>query len=148
MENNNYTILDNFNQEVKNFDMVSTASNKQGVLVSEIAMYYDTKLFVFSDFDNIDSRNTLISVRKNTLWGVDRNAWIVDRVQVEIGELPGRYKMKNIIKIDDTNNVIAELRKQYIYKLSKFHIASSVPRKTVNDVLIDAKKLGYCSETL
>ena len=142
MENNNYTILDNFNQEVKNFDMVSTASNKQGVLVSEIAMYYDTKLFVFSDFDNIDSRNTLISVRKNTLWGVDRNAWIVDRVQVEMGELPGRYKMKNIIKIDDTNNVIAELRKQYIYKLSQFCITSSVPRKTVNDVLRDAKKLG------
>lgn len=148
MENNNYTILDNFNQEVKNFDMVSTASNKQGVLVSEIAMYYDTKLFVFSDFDNIDSRNTLISVRKNTLWGAYRNACIVDRVQVEIGELPGRYKMKNIIKIDDTNNVIAELRKQYIYKLSQFCITSSVPRKTVNDVLRDAKKLGYCSETV
>lgn len=142
MENKNYKILDNFGQEVNNFDMVVTASNEQGIQVSTIAMYWNTLLFIIPDFDNRDNKNSAVSLRKNTLWDskIDR---IVDRVAVEIGELPGVYKMRNIIKLNSLSEEMMDLRVTFLDKIERYCISNNVPRKTVSSLLDDARWAGY-----
>ena len=82
MDNRNYKIVDNFNQEVKDFDVVTSSVNKLGSQVNELGVYWGTIIFTLSDFDKLDSKSTLVSIKKNTLWNTGRCTNIVNRVEV------------------------------------------------------------------
>ena len=143
MDNRNYTIVDNFNQKVDDFDVVATSLNKLGSQVNELALYWGTVLFTLSDFDKQESRSTLVSVKKNTLWNTGRNTSIANRVAIEVGELPGTYKMKNIIKLDNIREDIMDFRVKIINLLDEGRVTNNVPRKLIREVLDDAKWVGY-----
>lgn len=143
MDNRNYTIVDNFNQKVDDFDVVATSLNKLGSQVNELAVYWGTALFTLSDFDKQESRSTLVSVKKNTLWNTGRNTSIANRVAIEVGELPGTYKMKNIIKLDNIREDIMDFRVKIINLLDEGRVTNNVPRKLIREVLDDAKWVGY-----
>ncbi len=143
MADRNYTIVDNFNQEVNDFDVVATSLNKLGSQVNELAVYWGTVLFTLSDFDKQESRNTLVSIKKNTLWNTGRNISIANRVAIEIEELPGTYKMKNIIKLDSVREDIMDFRIKIITLIESGRVTNNVPRKLMKDFLDDAKWAGY-----
>ena len=143
MDNRNYTIVDNFNQKVDDFDVVATSLNKLGSQVNELALYWGTALFTLSDFDKQESKSTLVSIKKNTLWNTGRNTSIANRVAIEVGELPGTYKMKNIIKLDNIREDIMDFRVKIINLLDEGRVTNNVPRKLIREVLDDAKWVGY-----
>lgn len=143
MDNRNYKILDNFNQEVKDFDVVASAVNKLGSQINELGICWGTIIFTLSDFDKLDSKSTLVSLRKNTLWNTGRCTNIVNRVEVEAGLLPGIYQMKNIIKLDNVREDIMDFRIKILTLIEEGRVTNNVPRKLVNEVLEDAKWAGY-----
>lgn len=143
MDNRNYKILDNFNQEVKDFDVVASAVNKLGSQINELGICWGTIIFTLSDFDKLDSKSTLVSLRKNTLWNTGRYTNIVNRVEVEAGLLPGVYQMKNIIKLDNVREDIMDFRIKILTLIEEGRVTNNVPRKLVNEVLEDAKWAGY-----
>lgn len=143
MDNRGYTILDNFNQEVSDFDVVVSSANKLGCQVSELGIYWGTIVFTVSDFDRIDSTQTSITLKKNTLWNTGRLSNIVNRVEVEAGMLQGTFKMKNIIKLENINEEMMDFRIRVITLLENGKIPNNVPRKLVNDILDDARWMGY-----
>lgn len=143
MNDRNYKIVDNFNQEVNDFDVVASSSNKLGSQVNELGVYWGTIVFTLSDFDKVNSSNVLVSLKKNTLWNTGRCNNIVNRVEVEVGSLPGVYQMKNIIKLDNVREDIMDFRIKILSLIEEGKVTNSVPRKLVNDVLKDAKWAGY-----
>lgn len=143
MDNRNYKIVDNFNQEVKDFDVVASAVNKLGSQINELGICWGTIIFTLSDFDKLDSKSTLVSIKKNTLWNTGRCTNIVNRVEVEAGLLPGIYQMKNIIKLDNVREDIMDFRIKILTLIEEGRVTNNVPRKLVNEVLEDAKWAGY-----
>lgn len=143
MNNRCYTIVDNFNQEVGDFDVVVSSNNKLGCQVSELGIYWGTIVFTVSDFDRIDSAQTSVILKRNTLWNTGRLNNIINRAEVEAGMLQGTFKMKNIIKVDNINEEMMDFRVRIITLLDDGKIPNNVPRKLINDIINDAKYMGY-----
>lgn len=143
MADRGYTILDNFNQEVNDFDIVVTSANNLGCQVSELGIYWGTIVFTVNDFDRINSTQTYLTIRKNTLWNTGRLTNIVNRVEIEAGMIQGTFKMKNIIRLENITEEMMDFRVRVITLLDEGKIPNNVPRKLVNGVLADAKLMGY-----
>lgn len=139
----NYTILDNAGQEITEFDIVAIADNKSGVPENEFGVVFGTIILTLSNFENIDDRNNRVTAKKNTIFNTGRMTSIANRVEVEVGRLPGTYKMKGIIKISTPDENMMDFRVKIIDLMDKGFVTSNVPRKLVNEFLDAAKWEGY-----
>lgn len=142
LRNYNFKILDNFDSTLNDFDIVVTGINDQGMVNTALGIYYRTSIFTFNNFESRESVQSIILARKYNLYSVGRDKGIVDRIRVEYGELPGTYKIKNAIKIKNPDLPMKCLRDNIIKMISNYKINSNVPRKLINEILEDAKRLG------
>lgn len=141
--NRNYTILDNFEQILNDFDIVATSACRKGCQVSELGIYYGTGVFELKDFENTISNNDLIEMKKNTLWNTGRSTNIVNRVEVEAGTLAGTFKMKNVIKLTNPAEELMDFRVKIITLIESGKVAANISRKLLLEFLDDARGLGY-----
>ena len=143
LRNYNFTILDNFDNTLNDFDLVAIGLNEQGISTVILGIYYRTAVITFNDFENRNGNQTTLTVRRYNLYSTDRYIrGIVDRVKIEYGELPGTYKLKNSIKIENLDISMKCLKDNMLKLLSNYKINNTVPRKLINDILDDARKLN------
>lgn len=139
MTKRNYTIIDNFGQEIEDFDIVVSATNNGGNNVNELGFLFGTIVLLVTDYENVDARSTMATIRKNTLWSTGRDIRIINRVEVEVGSLPGRYRMKNVVKINQPTAEMLDFKLKIIMMLENSKVLSNVPRKLINDILTEAR---------
>jgi hypothetical protein len=137
--NRKYRMLDNFGQELYDFDIVIMSSYKNNNPLSEIGVYYNACTFVLEDFDHPNSKSNAVALIRGLLWETGQYPKIVDRIHVEIGSVGGEYRMKNIIKVENPTDEMIRFRAQIIKMLSNYTVLPNVQRNIVNDVIANAK---------
>jgi hypothetical protein len=137
--NRKYRMLDNFGQELNDFDIVIIASTHNSNSISEIGMYYNASTFVLDDFDKPDNRENAVTLSRGLLWEISQFPKIVDRIKVELGFVGGDYRMKNVIKVVNPTDEMLEFRRKILQMILNYKIAPNVQRNILNTVIVDAK---------
>ena len=142
LRNYNFKILDSFNNELNDFDLVATGLNEQGNIATILGIYYKTQIITFADFENRDGLQSLLSSKKYNLYSTDKYfRGFIDRVKVEYGDLPGTYKLKNAIKIENLD-IPMKCFKDTIFKMLKdYKVNNTISRKLLNEIIDDMGRL-------
>ena len=142
LRNYNFKILDNFDNTLNDFDIVVTGLNEHGVITTIPGIYYRTAILLFNNYENINSEQNTLTIKRYNLYGTSVNKGLVDRVKVEYGDLPGTYKIKNTIKIENPDIPMKCLKDRMLKMLFNYKISGTVPRKFINEMIDDVKRLG------
>lgn len=136
---NNYTIYDNFGNEIKDFDMVALSILKDGIPINYIGVSYGTKVITFKNFPDIESD---ITIKGKKLFNVDKQ-YLINSELLEQNKTHGKFIAKNVIKFELLDENLIFLRGSILDKLELALNSGKISdqqRKYVNRIIFYRKK--------
>jgi hypothetical protein len=139
----NYTIKDSFMQTLNDFDIVAISDNDGGIGCCTLGLYFQTYVLVYEDFFNRSgTKHSFVTYKRNNLYNIGRNAGMANRQAIEIGELPGEYMMRAVIKIECLTEDMMYYKAELLEDIKASRVTTRVPRKLISSLLEAARQSG------